>query len=49
MSYTHILVPLDGSQLAEFILPHEQNLTTSFGSEVSLFHVIESRDVDPEN
>lgn len=39
--YTTILVPLDGSELAEAILPHVRQLAPLFDSEVILLGVIE--------
>jgi nucleotide-binding universal stress UspA family protein len=48
MTYDRILVPLDGSQLAEYILPHVEAMALAFHSEVALLHVIEGKNVDPE-
>lgn len=42
MAYGRILVPLDGSQLAEYILPQVESMATTFDSEVTLVHVIEA-------
>jgi nucleotide-binding universal stress UspA family protein len=39
-----ILVPLDGSPLAEAVLPHVRRLAAMFGARVHLLHVIESPD-----
>jgi nucleotide-binding universal stress UspA family protein len=39
--FKHILVPLDGSRLAEDILEPAQSLATHFGSRVTLLHVVE--------
>lgn len=39
--YTTILVPLDGSTLAESVLPHVEELAKLFGSTVILVHVME--------
>ena len=39
--YRKILVPLDGSELSESVLPHVQNLAKSNESEVILFRVCE--------
>jgi nucleotide-binding universal stress UspA family protein len=39
--FRHILVPLDGSRMAEAALPAAVLLSRSFGSRVTLFHVIE--------
>ena len=38
----HILVPLDGSALAECVLPHVVSLVEATGAKVSLLHVVES-------
>ena len=50
----HILVPLDGSRLAECVLPHTVALAQAFGSRIILLRVLErrqtaghSRSVDP--
>ncbi len=39
--FKHILVPLDGSRMAEAALPAAVFLSKKFNSEVTLFHVIE--------
>jgi nucleotide-binding universal stress UspA family protein len=39
--FTHILVPLDGSSLAEAALPAAAFLADKFGARVTLFHVVE--------
>jgi nucleotide-binding universal stress UspA family protein len=39
--FEKILVPLDGSELAEIALPYAQNLAVSLGSEIHLIHVSE--------
>lgn len=39
--FRHILVPLDGSRMAEAALPVALFLSQSFGSRITLFHVIE--------
>lgn len=39
--FTHILVPLDGSLLAEAALPAAAFLAGRFGARVTLFHVVE--------
>ncbi len=39
--FQHILIPLDGSHLAEAVLPAAAYLAQTFGSQVTLFHVIE--------
>ena len=51
--FDHILVPLDGSRLAETVLPHLVALQSAFGSHVTLLRVVElepgehTRSVDP--
>ncbi|MDA8414633.1 MAG: universal stress protein [Desulfobacteraceae bacterium] len=45
--FTHILVPLDGSSLAEAALPAAVYLAGRFGARVTLFHVVE-RDAPSE-
>lgn len=44
--YERILVPLDGSQLAEIALPYAEEISGRLGSEVTLIYVSESID-DP--
>jgi nucleotide-binding universal stress UspA family protein len=39
--FKHLLVPLDGSSLAEVALPYAAFIATAFGSTVMLIHVIE--------
>jgi len=38
--YTHILVPLDGSEVAEQVLPHVEALAERFGSRITLLRAI---------
>lgn len=51
--FDHILVPLDGSRLAETVLPHLVAMAAAFGSRVTLLRVAEqesggqTRSVDP--
>jgi nucleotide-binding universal stress UspA family protein len=52
----HLLLPLDGSQLAECVLPHALALIRAFGSRVTLLQVLErapvaarTRSIDPMN
>lgn len=51
--FNHILVPLDGSRLAETVLPHLVALASAFGSRATLLRVVEqepggqTRSVDP--
>jgi len=40
----HILLPLDGSALAERVLPHAVALTKAFGSELTLLRVVYNED-----
>ncbi|HSB68537.1 MAG TPA: universal stress protein [Candidatus Methylomirabilis sp.] len=39
----HILVPLDGSKLAESVLPTAAAMADGFGAQVTLLHIIEER------
>lgn len=41
MTFQHILVPLDGSRLAEDVLPAVEAFAAAFGSRVTLLHVLE--------
>jgi len=41
--YRHLLVPLDGSPLAESALPAAVRIAGMFGAEVTLLHVLEVR------
>ena len=48
--YKHILVPLDGSPLAERVLPHIEGLAKETGAKISLLRVVIARTmpgVDP--
>lgn len=40
--FEHILVPLDGSSLAECVLPHVRTFASSFQARISLLQVLES-------
>ena len=40
--YRRILVPLDGSRLAESVLPHVEEMAMKFGAEVVLFRAVPS-------
>lgn len=40
--YERVLVPLDGSELAETVLPYVEELARKLGSEVVLLHVVPS-------
>ncbi len=39
--FSHILVPLDGSDLAECVLPHVNIMSDAMGARVTLFHSLE--------
>lgn len=39
--FTHILVPLDGSELAECVFPHVRLQAALMGAEVTLLHSLE--------
>jgi nucleotide-binding universal stress UspA family protein len=39
--FRHLLIPLDGSRLAEFALPIALTLSQSLGSDITLIHIIE--------
>lgn len=39
--FKHILVPLDGSQIAEQALPHAEELAKTFGSRLTIISVVE--------
>src|SRR4030042_1106385 len=39
--FTHILVPLDGSALAECVFPHVSAMAQAAGARISLIHVTE--------
>lgn len=47
--YDKILVPLDGSDLAEIALPYAEELAGALGCEITLIHVSESADEKYEN
>jgi nucleotide-binding universal stress UspA family protein len=47
--YEKILVPLDGSDLAEIALPYAEELAGALGCEITLIHVSESADEKYEN
>ncbi|HZT43395.1 MAG TPA: universal stress protein [Chthonomonadaceae bacterium] len=42
-AFTRLLVPLDGSRLAEAVLPATETLAAHFSSQVILIHVLEER------
>ncbi len=42
--FDHILVPLDGSNLAECVLPHVKIMAEAMGSKITLFHSLERPD-----
>ena len=39
--FEHILIPLDGSRLAECVLPHGVALAQAFGARVTLLQALE--------
>jgi nucleotide-binding universal stress UspA family protein len=39
--FDHILLPLDGSQVAECVLPHALSLAKAFGSKITFLRVVE--------
>jgi nucleotide-binding universal stress UspA family protein len=41
---SHILIPLDGSPLAECVIPHARAFAKAFHSDVTLLHVVERDD-----
>ena len=43
IAFTSLLLPLDGSRLAESVLPAAESIARRFGSRVTLIHVIEDR------
>ena len=43
--FSKILVPLDGSELAELALPYAEELSEAFNSEIDLVEVCEKKDV----
>ncbi len=43
MGYDRILVPLDGSHLSEYVLPHVESTAHAFNAEVMLLHVMDKR------
>jgi nucleotide-binding universal stress UspA family protein len=46
-AFSHVVVPLDGSSLAEQILPPIATLATLEGAELTLLHVIKTRNLGP--
>ncbi len=44
--YKRILVPLDGSELAEVVLPYAEGLAAGLGSELTLIHICASEKAD---
>lgn len=47
--FDHILVPLDGSNLAECVLPHVKIMAKAMGSKITLFHSLERPSLYPVN
>jgi nucleotide-binding universal stress UspA family protein len=46
--YRRILVPLDGSALAEAVIPHAERMAAALGSEVVLLRVLPATGVVPD-
>ena len=46
--YKEILVPLDGSELAEAALPHARELAKAFGARMTLLTVVEPISIYPQ-
>ena len=53
--FEHLLIPLDGSSLAECVLPHGLAMAQALGARVTLLQVVEQeetasppRGIDPE-
>ena len=44
MRYEKILVPLDGSRQAEYILPQLEVMVKAFDADVTLLHVVSEQD-----
>lgn len=42
--FEHILLPLDGSSLAERVLPHAVTLSSAFGSKLTLLRIVHQED-----
>ena len=47
--FEKILLPLDGSPLAEEAIPYAEELATRMGSEITLIHICASKDIDLHN
>jgi nucleotide-binding universal stress UspA family protein len=47
--YDRILVPLDGSESAEIVLPYVEEITVKFGSEITLASVADPASVDTKH
>ena len=43
--FDHILIPLDGSQLAECVLPHVIAIARTFDTEITLLRMLEKKQV----
>ncbi|MCH7837953.1 MAG: universal stress protein [Chloroflexi bacterium] len=50
MSYAHIVVPLDGSLLSEYVLPQVEKMATAFNSDLTFLHIVPESEggVDPD-
>ena len=44
MSYAHIVVPLDGSLLSEYVLPQVEKMAAAFNSELTFLHIVPESD-----
>ena len=49
MGYRHILVPLDGSLLSEYILPQVGRFASAFQTEMTLLHVVPAEEDSGQN
>jgi nucleotide-binding universal stress UspA family protein len=47
--FTHILVPLDGSSIAECVLPHAAKAAQACGARITLLHVLEHKQSQRDN
>lgn len=48
MTYDRILVPLDGSQMAEYILSQVTTMAAKFDAVATILHVVDTGPSDPE-
>ena len=47
MSYAHIVVPLDGSLLSEYVLPQAEEMARAFNCELTFLHIVAEPDNEP--